>query len=150
MNNIKERILTIFNTSKKRRLAVIAVVMIIICIFAGLAAVNIFFFKTERSAYKEVLARIDIRADLITGELTFIDAQTTEIPTDFKEVTILPAEISENGFADDPETTAIYNAAVTLTIPATWETYNGFLFHDSTRTEEKVTCITNGLKAATI
>lgn len=77
-----------------------------------------------------------VHADLITGELTFIDTQTTEIPTDFKEVTILPAEINENGFADDPETTAINNAAVTLTIPATWETYNGFLFHDSTRTEE--------------
>ncbi|MHB1154534.1 MAG: hypothetical protein ACYC00_19675, partial [Eubacteriales bacterium] len=78
-----------------------------------------------------------VRADLITGELTFIDAQTTEIPTEFKEVTILPVEISENGFADDPETTAIDNAAVTLTIPVTWETYNGFLFDDSTRTEEK-------------
>lgn len=78
-----------------------------------------------------------VRADLITGELTFIDALTTEIPTEFKEVIIFPIEIRETGFRQKPETTAIDNAAVTLTIPVTWVTESGYLFSDNTRTEEK-------------
>ena len=78
-----------------------------------------------------------VRADLLTGELVFIDAQPTELPVEYKEITIYPAAIAENGFAADTEITETDKAAVTLTIPATWVTENGFIFHDSTRTEEK-------------
>lgn len=77
-----------------------------------------------------------VRADLISGELTFIDAQPTEIPAEFKEIVIIPKEIVENGFAPEPEVTETDGAAVTLTLPAVWDTDNGFLFYDSTRTEE--------------
>lgn len=76
-----------------------------------------------------------VRADLISGELTFIDARPTEIPAEFKEVIIIPKEIVENGFAPEPEVTETGGAAVTLTLPAVWATDNGFLFYDSTRAE---------------
>lgn len=78
-----------------------------------------------------------VRADLLTGELVFIDAPQTEPPTEYKEVTIYPVAIAENGFAADTEITETDKAALTLNVPATWATEDGFIFSDSTRTEEK-------------
>lgn len=79
-----------------------------------------------------------LRADLTTGKLTFIEPQPVVIPAEFKEVTVNPYEICNDGFAGSTENrTSIDNVTVTMTIPAEWSTNDGFLYLDNTQTPER-------------
>lgn len=79
-----------------------------------------------------------LKADLTTGKLTFIEPQPVVIPTEFKEVTINPYEICNDGFKQFSENrTSIDNVTVTMTIPAEWLTNEGFLYFDNTQTPER-------------